>query len=601
MRTTHNLSYSSKMTLPFGRLCPMYCEKVVPGDKFIIKDEFMMRFAPFINQVFQSFQVRTEYFFVPSRLLWKNFEMFLCDGIDGRNDNYIHPYISYKDIMNYFAEDTLRNNVAVSVNQPLVNSIFDYFNLPSEFNYNGTTDFIQENYDGYSDALKIDYLPFAAYGKVFMDYYADENLDYAQYVELFLTNLDHMGTNDGDNSAKLIQGFLRGNGFTIDSLYHTSDIFKPLKRSYPKDYFTSALPFAQRGPVVTIPLNGSGDVIVYGQGSVDRYQGVGVAPSESVGTDIPVTLFQYGKANVVEGPPVGGADDFRAAYTSNRHGSADGGVSYINEITSAASSNQISFKAVNVNGTATITDLRTAIAVQDWLEKRARGGARPKEQIYSSFGVRSKDYRLDRAELLYASKNYVNIGEVFTTAQDDAGSFVPGLGVSTAKAAGANRRFKHFFEEHGYVIGIISVFPTPEYFQGIPRQFFELDKYDYFWPEFQHIGEQEIFNAEVRLTDDTNPMEPFGYTPRYAHYKTRLNQVHGNFRTNLNYMIAARTFKNAPELNNNFVQVNPENDDQLRIFNAVTPYSEANPIYCDLYHSVKAIRPMSYFGTPRII
>lgn len=591
----HNLSYSSKMTLPFGRLVPMYCEKVVPGDKFIIKDEFMMRFAPFINQVFQSFQVRTEYYFVPSRLLWKNFEMFLSDGIDGKNDNYIHPYISYKQILSNFANDYLNNIATPVANQPLVNSIFDYLNLPTEFNYNGLTDFIQENYDGYSDDLKIDYLPFAAYGKIFMDYYADENLDYAQYVELFLTSMDHMNTNDGDNYSNLVQGFLRGQGFDVNTSYHTADAFKPLKRSYPKDYFTSALPWAQRGPVISIPLNGSGDVVVYGHGSVNRYQGVGVAPSSNIGDHVPVTLFQYGAPQNLQDPITNAA---RAAYASGYSGSLEERKA---EISSVASANSISFEAVNINGTATITDLRTAIAVQDWLEKRARGGARPKEQIYSSFGVRSKDYRLDRAELLYASKNYVNIGEVFTTAQNDAGSFVPGLGVSTAKAASANRAFKHFFEEHGYVMGIISVFPTAEYYQGIPRQFLELDKYDYYWPEFQHIGEQQIFNAEVRLTDDNNPMEPFGYTPRYAHYKSRLNQIHGNFRTNLNYMTAARTFKIAPELNNNFVQVNPELDDQLRIFNVVSPYSEANPIYCDLFHSVKAIRPMSYFGTPRII
>lgn len=599
-RTSHNLSYSSKMTLPIGRLVPMFCEKVVPGDKFIMKDEFMMRFAPFVNQVFQSYQVRTEYFYVPSRLLWNNFEMFLSDGLNGQETNYVHPYLDYKSVMGDYD----------LAGKGMIGSLFDYFNMPTEFNYNGmkqTLDYSTINWDGHIDAL-----PFMAYIKIFLDYYADENLDYEQYVRTFITLSNHLAT-DGDNTSSLETLCIAMNNALTPG--DPEAIWKPFKRSYPKDYFTSALPWAQRGPVIGIPLNGSGDVNVYGWSGTTRdiYQGVGVKASQSApgvsNENVEVTLFQYGIN-------AGHTAAASVLYDENGNiiGSRVGGMfepSNVDPQTAAQMvhsptnlSRSITFKAVNINGTATITDLRTAITVQEWLEKRARGGARPAEQIYSSFGVKTRDYRLQRSEYLFSSKDYVNIGEVFTTAQNDAGTFIPGLGVSTGKAAAAHRTFKKSFPEHGYVIGIMSIFPTAEYFQGIPRQLLELDKYDYYWPEFQGIGEQPIYNCELYLDDSgADAKETFGYTPRYAHYKTRLNQIHGNFRTNLNFMHAARTFypSYVPQLDNNFVQVNPEVEDQMRVFNAVGDFENADPVFCDIYHSVKAIRPMNYYGNPRLI
>lgn len=568
-RTKHNLSYSTKFSLEFGRLVPIFCEKVVPGDKMYHQHEFFMRFAPFANQVFQGFQIRTEYFFVPSRLLWKNFEMWLSSGMLG-NSPYVHPFISYKNILNAYEGQ----------NKSSINSVFDYFNLPCQFKDSNGNYVIDTSQLG--DELRIDPLPFFAYAKIFLDYYADENLDYATLIES-LENQSLQYASDGSSFPALANLFKSINQVdtsgSVSSYTKIDERFVPFRRSWPKDYFTSALPFAQRGPIVQIPLNGSGDVIVTssGEGQVYRYQNVamtGNTPSNA-GTEHTVTLYADNEVQSAN-PILGGSTD--------------------NE-----TKNAISFKAVNVNGTATITDLRTAIAVQNFLEKRARGGSRAKEQIYSSFGVKSRDYRLDRSELLQANTNFLNIGEVYTATANESDTDVPGMAVSTGKAANSSKRFKHFFEEHGYVIGLMSVFPTAAYSQGIPRQFMELDQFDYYWPEFQHIGEQDVKKQELYLDDEGETNGVFGYQPRYSQYKSRLSQIHSEFRSNLEFMTASRKFNSMPTLSNDFVQIRPDRDNLNRVFRTVTPLDNSNPVYVDLYHHNKMVRPMDYFGIPRFI
>ena len=594
-RTPFNLSYQSKFTLDFGKLCPIMCEKVVPGDKFVHSHEFLMRFAPFANQVFQGFQVRTEYFFVPSRLLWKNFESFLAKGVNGQVD-YVHPYINLASL--YDGETNW------------INSLLDYFNLPT-----GTsTNFI----DGSAtNDLKIDALPFYAYCKIMLDYYLDENLFPssipAKTIDSLLNSDFNQFVNDGnsyDDLFSMLANIHIIQGASPDSLLTPLNVYQPFKRSYPKDYFTSALPSAQRGPIVQIPLNGSGDVIVRGLdnsgGRIDTYGGVFAKYKDNgISSEMTeVTLFSTdavrhsfsgsGSTDVATNLSIGSSDSF-TPYNASSPDS-------INAFKSAATERPITFKAVNVNGTATITDLRTAMVVQGWLEKNARAGVRSKELIAAHFGVRSKDYRLDRAELLGRYKSTVQIGETFTTAANTDESFIPGMGVSNATGSEASRPWKRTFEEHGYVIGIMSVFPTAAYQQGIPRQFSELDVFDYYWPEFQNIGEQEIKRKELFIDDQsgTNNEATFGYIPRYAHYKSRTNQIHGDFRDSLRFMVASRDFSSNPLLNNKFINVDVAYNDLYRVFNATTELASSSPVYVDMYHKFYAKRPMQYFGSPRI-
>ena len=588
-RSLHNLSYPLRASLGFGDLVPIICEKVVPGDKFSHSHEFLMRFSPFVSQVYQSFNVRVDYFFVPSRLLWDNFTKFLVE-----DDSTVYPHPQIPLSYMYDGASTMENTlvdyiVKVSGKPTYTNGVFSF--SPLNFKNSDET---------------IDCLPFAAILKVFLDYYADENLFVRSYNGNTLTFQEMCDAFEGLialNGTSYADALMELYSIVNDcELSETRELFKFFKKAYPKDYFTSALPWAQRGPIVQIPLNGSGDVeaSVYAAGSRTNYSGVlaefNASPTAS---EQAVTLRAYGRESVHNTA----STDFTALDGASLSGvrTTSAMVADANEAKNAP---EISFKAVNINGTATITDLRTAMTVQAWLEKNARAGVRYKEQLAAHFGVRSRDYRLQRAELLQTSKSHISIGEVFTTAQDDAGDFIPGLGVATATGSAAVRPFKKFFEEHGYFIGFMSVFPKAAYSQGLPRQLLELDKFDYYWPEFQHIGEQEIYNCEVFLSDGLIPnrnKEVFGYTPRYAHYKTRNAEVHGDLLNTLNFMTASRQFTSLPRLNDDFVSIRPEHNHLYRVFNAVGPFETALPVQVDFFHKFKAVRPMSYFGSPRII
>lgn len=244
------------------------------------------------------------------------------------------------------------------------------------------------------------------------------------------------------------------------------------------------------------------------------------------------------------------------------------------------------------NSTLTINDLRRATRLQEWLERNARAGSRYIEQIFAHFGVRSSDARLQRPEYLGGSKQPIVISEVLNTAstgQGDPLGQMGGHGVSV----GNNYAFNKFFEEHGVIIGIMSILPRTAYMQGIPRMFSKFDKFDYYFPEFAHLGEQEVKNRELfeNWVDSTGD-GTFGYQSRYAEYKFKESSVHGDFRDNMNYWHMARIFDTPPALNEGFVSADPTQ----RVFAITDP--EIDKVYLQLYNDVKAIRPMPVFGTP---
>ena len=226
------------------------------------------------------------------------------------------------------------------------------------------------------------------------------------------------------------------------------------KRRWEKDYFTSALPFAQRGGEALVPFSAE---VTYKDVSDVRFAN-GSSPS---------AVFD-----------IMGDDQLMVGLDK------PGRIENIEEITS---------------GTTTINDLRRAIKIQEWLERAARGGSRYIEAILSHFGVRSSDSRLQRPEYLGGGKSPVVISEVLSTVGTvQETEFAPqgtmsGHGISVGNRNGFNRSF----EEHGYVIGIMSVLPRTSYQQGVPRHFLREDKFDYYWPEFAHLGEQEVFNEEL--------------------------------------------------------------------------------------------------------
>ena len=333
-----------------------------------------------------------------------------------------------------------------------------------------------------------------------------------------------------------------------------TDLVKMRQRAWEHDYFTASLPFAQKGTAVDIPI-----------GSID--------------TDVAVNWNNLeNNLSQVYGLPTGGSTGVFETI------GASAGVSTTGSPEMIAKSSELDIQPTTIN------DLRRAFRLQEWLEKNARGGTRYIENILMHFGVRSSDKRLQRPEYITGLKTPVIISEVLNTSAtaEEAQGNMAGHGVAVSTGKYGN----YFCEEHGYIIGIMSVMPQPAYQQGIPKTYLKSDPLDFFWPSFAHIGEQPVTNNELYAYTATAE-DTFGYVPRYAEYKYQPSRVAGDFRTVLDYWHLGRIFATQPALNDTFIECTP--DQCERIF--AVQDGEDN-LYCQIMHKIKAVRPMPKFGTP---
>ncbi len=500
---TFDLSHDRKMSLQMGRLVPISVMEVVPGDKFKISTSQLLRFSPLIAPVMHQVNVYTHFFFCPNRIVWDGWEDFITGGEDG-TDTTVHPF------------NTVLGNVIG------VGTLGDYMGIPNSTN-----------------AGSIDYSPiiFGAYQKIYDDCYRDEN----QIAKATWSIID------GDNTANI----------DLKSLVESA----PLRRAWQHDYFTSALPWTQRGAIATIPLGTSAPIV---QIATDTTSATKVTRANL--TALPAGTVNISRQNAELWD---GTDRLRIT-----------GDGIEADLSSATASS--------------IIDLRNAFKLQEWLEKNARGGSRYTEQILSHFGVRSSDKRLGRPEYLGGGKSNIVISEVLqtsetnTTPQGNLGGH--GLGV------GRSNTFNKFFEEHGWVIGIMSVVPRTAYQEGLHRKFTRFDKFDHYWPEFAHIGEQEVKVGELyhKYTGAATHTDTFGYQSRNADYKYGCDTVHGDFRETLDFWHMGRIFlPNDPTLNTSFVESNPTH----RIFANTDPADDK--LWIQLYNRISAIRPMPYFSNPK--
>ena len=526
-RNVFDLSHEKKLTMNMGDLVPMFMQEVVPGDTFKLNTEMLMRFMPLVSPVMHRINVFTHFFFVPNRLIWNEWQDFITGGEDGQSMPAF-PVINFT-----YDSDLFRKG-----------SLWDYLGLPV-----------------IPDGVNVDHsqhvssLPFRAYQMIYNEYYRDQN---------FANTKVDFGIGSGQ----------------IDYL-EAEELLTLRKRCWEKDYFTSALPFAQRGGDVMLPLQGSAPVVSDKDWNPTG-QGAGIE------------IFQ-------RNPPGGvtsGVD-----YSPSGPGAASG------RLTTASGALQYRDGSLEVDlseaSQTTVSEFRRAVKLQEWLERNARGGSRYIEQILSHFGVMSSDARLQRPEYLGGGKAPVVISETLQTSSTDATTpqgNMAGHGISVGNTHG----FKRFFEEHGFIIGIMSVLPRTAYDNCLPRVYSKFDKFDYYFPEFAHIGEQPVYNREVsylhslaQIGATTNADEinntVFGYQSRYAEYKYVPSTVHGEMHDTLSFWHLARKLPPAPPNNAEFVS---SQDVRHDIF-AVEDASE-HKLVVQLYNNCRALRPLPYFSSPRL-
>ena len=333
-------------------------------------------------------------------------------------------------------------------------------------------------------------------------------------------------------------------------------VFEIRKRAWEADYFTKALPFAQKGVPVDVPL-----------GDVKLKDEVGVAG------ELKQAVNHLGWPNATLGS---------APLTST--------------LVDTSSSNKELVYDPNGTlevGSTTINDLRIAYKLQEWLERNARGGTRYSELIRSHFGVRPQDARLQRAEYIVGVKNPIQISEVLNMTGTDTApqGTMAGHGISYS---GGNWG-KYFVQEHGYIIGIFSVMPKTCYQQGIPRHFLKFgDPTQKAWPTFAHLGEQEVENREIFAFQGAPGLNAFGYQSRYMEYKNLPSRVAGEFRSSLDFWHMGRKFdpSSPPALNQQFIEADPT----VRVFAVTDP--ETDHLYCQVMNHVMAVRTLPVYGTP---
>lgn len=575
-RSAFSLSHDSKLTFEMGQLIPIFCEPVIPSDRLQVSSQHLIRFAPLQAPIMSNVDVYVHYFFVPNRLIWKDWETFITGSKNGHkleeSEVPLPPFTlippsRLNDNGQGAASDS---SFAYNGNNPRIlenRSLADYL----DFQTWKKADLQSLASTANGQPYPIDELPFRAYQRIWFDYYRDENLNY----EYNLDNLfkDHSGNQTLNDSVSTIDNYR---------------LFALRQRSWRKDYFTSALPFAQAGDDVLIPGSGSvGDIFdsrlsASLDGVTTPYRSSSTTLSSITNRDVQFSSPENSSSGKLQYPSVSSG--------STVYGGGD--ISLRSKIRISGSTLNSLLSSGSSASEGTIRELRRAFAAQKFLERRAIGGTRYNEMIRSFFGVVTSDARVQRAEFLGGMKQPVVISQILQTSESTETSPL-GQPAGNAVSAGGKYVFDRTFEEYGFVIGIMSVMPRAEYMNGIPRKYQRKDVYDYYWPQFARIGEQPIYNSELYFdpaAQESVNSGTFGYTPRYAEYRFCNNRIHGDFKDTLSFWHLGRSFDSTPSLNDSFISCRPS----TRIY--AYEGQEYNHLWCDIHFNIKSLRPLPKYG-----
>ena len=541
-----------------GKLYPIICKEMLPGDRFRVRTDSLVRTMPLSSPAFGRLRMYIHYFFVPNRLVWDNWEDFITGGESGQ-DTHVPPFISWKNL----STGNLTGYASPGENDTIIykpeNGLVAAFGLPVQ-PVSGNPDIIAKA-NGFNTTTPVSALPFRAYRLIWNEYYRDQNVDDELPVD---TDVDGEYTFPSNFTPEHYRGSIFG------------DL---LSRRWLKDYFTSALPTPQRGPDVQLPIVGEGGTIQADGPLKLLIQNEGTGSTTTTSSVFAPDL-NVGLGNTTG---IGISSSVNDQFPVERD-HAD--LMYASGLTTAGGSVVA----------ATINDLRRAIALQRFYEISARAGSRYIETIMGHFHVRSSDARLQRPEYLGGGVTDINIGEVLQTSATD-GTSPQGNMAGRGFGIGRSNQCIYRAEEHGYLFGIMSIIPEPYYYQGIDKEWTRQSRVDYYWPSFAHLGEQEIDKSELCVGTSDGGTDVFGklfgYAPRYAEYKFSKNIITGLLRGSLANWTFARKISD-PNLNAAFLEI-PQVNNPFAVQD-----EEMDKFIIWFSNDIRALRPMPFFGTPSI-
>lgn len=500
-RTRFNRDQTILTTFDSGKLIPFYVDEVLPGDTFQIDTSAIIRMTtpkyPVMDDAFIDFY----YFYCPNRILWKNFRSFMGEA----EQTPWQPDKAY-------SMPTIKIKGTETAPEPKENSILDYMGIPTKI----------------KGEFSVNALPLRAYVRIWNEYFRDENVDNWAFWSDGEGTVNYTDDGDETNLEEILKWAATGGRCLPVNKYH--------------DYFTSCLPYPQRGPEVTIPLSGNAPVGMYKDTALKQLGTVS------------------GKNEIFLNQTLSG--QALAPNISNSQNEAYKGYGLVTG--SSDSTSQVADTAYlgadlsRVTAT-TINDLRLAIAVQHYYEAMARGGNRYREQLQAMWNVTISDKTAQIPEYLGGGRYHVNMNQIVQTSSANTTTNTP-LGETGAMSVTPinESSFTKSFEEHGYIIGVVCVRHNRSYQQGLERFWSRKDRIDYYFPQFANLGEQPVKKKEIMLTGTTTDDETFGYQEAWADYRMKPNRVSGLMRSNatgkLDFWHYADNYQTVPKLSQGWMK-----------------------------------------------